>query len=189
MAGRTAHATHVHQGRPVSVAVADVRALADDTATAAQCDHLRDVVTAYLTHAHGEPRTLALAQGTRPPLFTYDVLVLLDQQDGVTCQNGNRPSECTEIDPCEACAQDADAEAEVIEASMGLRGPAADGDSPNRMDLYEVTVFRAERITFRLPAASAQDAEERYLTDGAEYGRETVKLRVDSTTRLDPDAA
>ena len=45
-----------------------------------------------------------------------------DGDDGLTCPNGNRPPECIEIDPCEACAQDADEEAAENEASMGLRG-------------------------------------------------------------------
>ncbi|MFE9493436.1 hypothetical protein [Streptomyces collinus] len=44
-------------------------------------------------------------------------------------------------------------------------------------------------ITFRLPAASAQDAEERYLMDAEETSSETVSPRVDSTARLDPDVA
>ncbi|MEV6683384.1 hypothetical protein AB0N09_42020 [Streptomyces erythrochromogenes] len=50
---------------------------------------------------------------------------------------------------------------------------------------YEVTVFRTEMITFRLRAASTQDAEERYLTDGEETGSATVSLNVDSTVQLD----
>ncbi|MFD4565054.1 hypothetical protein [Streptomyces sp. NPDC058475] len=50
-------------------------------------------------------------------------------------------------------------------------------------------MLRTEMITFRLPAASAQDAEERYLMDAEETSSETVSLRVDSTTRLDPDVA
>ncbi|WP_330342633.1 hypothetical protein [Streptomyces sp. NBC_00557] len=188
MDGRIAYTLGVHQGRPVCVAVADARALADHTATAAQRDELRAAVTAYLTHADGEPRTLAPSRGTRPPLFTYDVLVLLDQQDGVTCPNGNRPPECTEIDPCEACAQDADAEGEMIEASMGLRDRPADADGRGSTDVYEVTVVRTQRITFRLPAASVQDAEERYLTDGEQGSSNTVQQRVESTRRVDPDA-
>ncbi|MER6981636.1 hypothetical protein ABT317_32875 [Streptomyces carpinensis] len=49
-------------------------------------------------------------------------------------------------------------------------------------------MFRTEMITFRLPAASAQDAEERYLADGEEGSSRAVRLRVDSTMRLDPDA-
>ncbi|WP_327309700.1 hypothetical protein OG730_42430 (plasmid) [Streptomyces sp. NBC_01298] len=52
-------------------------------------------------------------------------------------------------------------------------------------EVYEVTVFRTEMITFCLRAASAQDAEERYLTDG----EETVSLNVDSTVRVDPAPA
>ncbi|MEU7031603.1 hypothetical protein AB0A60_33510 [Streptomyces sp. NPDC046275] len=43
-----------------------------------------------------------------------------DGDDGLTCPNGNQPPECTAIDPCEACAQDEDEEAAMIEASMGL---------------------------------------------------------------------
>lgn len=53
-------------------------------------------------------------------------------------------------------------------------------------DTYEVTVFRAEVITFRLPAVSALDAEERYLRDGEETGSETVELRVDSVECQEP---
>ncbi|WP_329167440.1 hypothetical protein OHB49_45170 (plasmid) [Streptomyces sp. NBC_01717] len=93
MVGRVAYGIGTHQGQPVSVGVADARALADETATDAQCEELRAAVTAYLTHAEGEPRTLAPSNGTRPPLFTYDVLVLLDLQDGVTCRYGNRSPE------------------------------------------------------------------------------------------------
>ncbi|MEW2260769.1 hypothetical protein [Streptomyces sp. NPDC047869] len=110
------------------------------------------------------------------------------EQDGLTCPNGNRPPECTEIDPCEPCTQDADAEADMIEASVGLRDRPTDRDSRTPTYDYEVTVLRTEMIAFRLLAASAQDAEERYLMDGEETGSETVSQRVDSTTRLDPDA-
>ncbi|MCX4826905.1 hypothetical protein OG883_45545 [Streptomyces sp. NBC_01142] len=199
MRHRIAYGLGVYRGEPASVAVADARALAEHTATAAQREQLRTAVTTFLTHADGEPRTLASSHGTRPPLLTYDVLVLLDRSedsadegdgegDGLTCPNGNRPPECIEIDPCEACAQDADAEAEEIEASMGLRNQTDDGDRPDPRDVYEVTVFRTEMITFTLSAASAQDAEERYLMDGEEIGSETVKMRVDSTNRQeDPE--
>ncbi|MGW3928725.1 hypothetical protein ACWECC_11545 [Streptomyces microflavus] len=194
MRHRIAYGLGVYQGEPASVGLADARALAEHTATAGQREQLRAVVTTFLTHAKGEPRTLAPTFGTRPPLFTYDVLVLLDQAeditdeekgegDGLTCPNGNHPPECREIDLCEACTQDADAEAEEIEASMGLRNQTDDNDRPTPGDVYEVTVFRTEMITFTLPAASAQDAEERYLMDGEESGSETVAMRVDSTKR------
>lgn len=190
MTGRIAYDIEVHRGKPVSVGVADVRALADHTATPAQRDQLRAAVTAFLTHADGEPRTVAPSHGTRPPLFTYDMLVLLDREeptegddDGLTCPNGNRPPECTEIDPCEACTQDADAEAAEIDSSMGLHDGTSDGDRRGPMDTYEVTVFRTEMISFTLPAASVRDAEERYLLDGEETGSETVELRVDSIKR------
>ncbi|MFJ9580645.1 hypothetical protein ACIRQF_30180 [Streptomyces sp. NPDC101191] len=86
-------------------------------------------------------------------------------------------------DCCEACAQDADTEADEIEASMGLREPATHVDDQNPTDAYEVTVFRTEMITYALTAVSAQDAEERYLLDGEETGSKTVELRVDSVTR------
>ncbi|MFB7836178.1 hypothetical protein [Streptomyces sp. NPDC056056] len=49
-----------------------------------------------------------------------------DEDDGLTCPNGNQPPECTEIDPCEACAQDEDEEAAMIEASMGLHSGTLD---------------------------------------------------------------
>ncbi|MFE8941164.1 hypothetical protein ACFYNX_27280 [Streptomyces sp. NPDC007872] len=49
-----------------------------------------------------------------------------DEDDGLTCPNGNQSPECTEIDPCEACAQDADQEATMIEASMGLHNGTID---------------------------------------------------------------
>ncbi|MCZ1012343.1 hypothetical protein [Streptomyces lydicus] len=113
----------------------------------------------------------------------------VSKHDGVMCPNNNRPPECTELDPCETCTQDADAEAEVIEASMDLRGRATDGHGQGPMDVYEVTVFRTEMITFHLPAASTQDAEERYLLDGDETTSETVALNVDSITRQDPAPA
>ncbi|MGC5264108.1 hypothetical protein ACPXCO_24120 [Streptomyces cyaneofuscatus] len=194
MRHRIAYGLGVHQGEPASVAIADARALVERTATVGQREQLRTAVTTFLTHAQGEPRTLAPALGTRPPLFTYDVLVLLDQveestdeqegeKDGSTCPNGNRPPECREIDLCEACTQDADAEAEVIETSMGLRNQTNDTDRPTPDSVYEVTVFRTEMITFTLPAASAQDAEERYLMDGEEGDSETVAMRVDSIKR------
>ncbi|MFH8257894.1 hypothetical protein [Streptomyces roseolus] len=52
---------------------------------------------------------------------TYEDGQDADGDDGLTCPNGNKAPECTEIDPCEACAQDEDEEAARIEASMGLR--------------------------------------------------------------------
>jgi hypothetical protein len=132
--------------------------------------------------------------GTRDVIRQPEAPIVADQEeahanegDGLTCPNGNRPPECTEIDPCEACAQDADAEAEEIEVSMGLRAPTGDRHRPDPRDVYEVTVLRSEMITFTLPAASAQDAEERYLMDGEETGSITVELRVDSTKRQDPE--
>jgi len=51
------------------------------------------------------------------------------EDDGVTCPNGNRPPECTEIDPCEACTQDADAEAEVATEIHRWRTSTVDGGS------------------------------------------------------------
>ncbi|MEU7195607.1 hypothetical protein AB0B04_19060 [Streptomyces xinghaiensis] len=53
-------------------------------------------------------------------------------------------------------------------------------------DTYEVTVLRAEVITFRLPAVPALDPEERYLMDGEETGSETVERRVDSVECQEP---
>ncbi|GAA2720522.1 MULTISPECIES: hypothetical protein [Streptomyces] len=61
--------------------VPTVRALADGTTTPAQREQLRVAITTFLTHAAGEPRTLAQSRTPRPPLFTYDVLVLLDQHE------------------------------------------------------------------------------------------------------------
>ncbi|MGW3387311.1 hypothetical protein [Streptomyces cinereoruber] len=61
--------------------VATVRALAEGVTTPAQRDQLRAVITTFLTHGDDEPRTLALSRAPRPPLFTYDVLVLLDQHE------------------------------------------------------------------------------------------------------------
>ncbi|MEU6290203.1 hypothetical protein [Streptomyces sp. NPDC046988] len=61
--------------------VPTVRALADGAATPAQRDQLRAAITTFLTHADGEPRTLAPSRIPRPPLLTYDVLVLLDQHE------------------------------------------------------------------------------------------------------------
>jgi hypothetical protein len=37
------------------------------------------------------------------------------------CQHGSPQSECSEIDPCELGQQQEDAEAEMIERSLGLR--------------------------------------------------------------------
>ncbi|MGW6145342.1 hypothetical protein ACWFR4_46130, partial [Streptomyces sp. NPDC055140] len=54
---------------------------------------------------------------------------------------------------------------------------------PGPRNSYEVTVFRTEKITFTLTAASLQDAEERYLLDGEETGSKTVELRVESVKR------
>ncbi|MFE9252828.1 hypothetical protein [Streptomyces sp. NPDC007088] len=53
------------------------------------------------------------------------------------------------------------------------------------MHSFEVTVTRTEMITFRLPALSALDAEERYLTDGEEINSKTVGLCVESTLQVD----
>lgn len=39
------------------------------------------------------------------------------------CPNGQDEIECREIDPCEMCQQDQDAEGDMIEISMGLRAP------------------------------------------------------------------
>jgi hypothetical protein len=119
----------------------------------------------------------------RPEAAGHDT----EDDDGLACPNGNRPPECTEIDPCEPCAQDEDAEAEQIEASMGLRNRTNNGACPDPAATYEVIVFRTEMITFSLPAASVQDAEERYLMDGDETGADTVALRVDSIKRLDQE--
>ncbi|MFJ5820035.1 hypothetical protein ACIQGT_40050 [Streptomyces sp. NPDC093108] len=52
------------------------------------------------------------------------------------------------------------------------------------MHSFEVTVTRTEMITFRLPAVSALDAEERYLTDGEETNSKTVGLCVESALRV-----
>lgn len=46
------------------------------------------------------------------------------------------------------------------------------------MPTYEVTVSRTERITFQLTAASPQDAEDRYLSDGEETASKTSDLSV-----------
>ncbi|WP_331725973.1 hypothetical protein [Streptomyces sp. NBC_00470] len=74
--------TTTGRGTPVTVTVttADTRALANHTATPAQHRALADAVTAFLAHSTGEPRTLAPSYGTRPPLRTYDLLVLLHPQ-------------------------------------------------------------------------------------------------------------
>ncbi|MEU7385016.1 hypothetical protein AB0A91_34685 [Streptomyces sp. NPDC042207] len=186
MGHRIAYDIGFRQGKPVVVGVADARALTEGTITPAQHEQLRATVTAFLTHADGEPRTLARSHGVRPPLFTYDVLVLLDQQepadvgdDGMTCPNGNRSPECTEIDPCEACTRDVDVEAQEIERSMGLRAlrqGTTDTDPHAPMGVHEVTVSRTELITFTVHAASAPDAEERHLTDGHETASKTVAL-------------
>ncbi|WP_435060370.1 hypothetical protein [Streptomyces sp. bgisy060] len=61
--------------------VATVCALADGATTRAQRDQLRAAITTFLTHADGEPRTLVPSCIPRPPLFAYDVLVLLDQHE------------------------------------------------------------------------------------------------------------
>lgn len=74
------------------------------------------------------------------------------------------------------------------DAAEPLHDRTADEDGRGPVGVCEVTVFRTEMITFRLPAASAQDAEERYLADGEEGSSRAVRLRVDSTMRLDPDA-
>ncbi|MGW6145678.1 hypothetical protein, partial [Streptomyces sp. NPDC055140] len=136
-ARRVTHTVSIHGHEDLFVSVTDALALAEHATTSAQRDQLRTTVTAYLTHATGEPRTLAPSRGPRPPLFTYDLLVLLDEQetadrdqDGLMCPNGNCPPECTEIDLCEACTQDEDAEAAEIEASTGLRKPAPHDDGP-----------------------------------------------------------
>jgi hypothetical protein len=65
--------------------------------------------------------------------------------------------------------------------------PALPPEPKDLMDSYEVTVSRTEVISFTLPATSASDAEERYLTDGEETGSKTAELRVESVRCQDPD--
>ncbi len=48
------------------------------------------------------------------PCVTSDI-------DQDLCPNGQSREECTEIDPCETCWQDQQAEGDMIEESMGLR--------------------------------------------------------------------
>lgn len=59
------------------------------------------------------------------PCVTSDI-------DTELCPNGQSREECREIDPCEMCQQDIDAEGDMIEISMGLRNrvevPVADED-------------------------------------------------------------
>ncbi|MFI0813473.1 hypothetical protein [Streptomyces echinatus] len=69
--------------------VPTVCALADGTTTPAQRDQLRAAITAFLTHADGEPRTLAPSRIPSPPLFTYDVLVLLDPHEATADGEGD----------------------------------------------------------------------------------------------------
>lgn len=57
-------------------------------------------------------------------------LVHIREDDPELCPNGQPiGTECREIDPCEMCQQDLDAEGDRIEASMGLRAED-DEDEP-----------------------------------------------------------
>jgi hypothetical protein len=67
---------------------------------------------------------------------------------------------------------------------LGLSGEDNCDHGRDSSGTYEVTVYRAEVITYRLLAVSAQDAEERYLLDGEEESSETDELRVDATQLL-----
>lgn len=55
-----------------------------------------------------------------------------------------------------------------------------DLDPADQPMVYEVTIERTEVITFRLPATSAEDAENRFWSDGDEISSETESTRVDS---------
>ncbi|MDF3303070.1 hypothetical protein [Streptomyces tropicalis] len=136
-------------------------------------------------HGTGEidiETTAELASQDRPHEDGQDA----DEDDGLMCPNSNRPPECTEIDPCEACAQDEDEEAAMIEASMGLRrAPTLSrGDQPDTADTYEVIVLRTERISFTLTASSVQDATDHYLIDGDETASTTTATSIETVRRL-----
>ncbi|MGY0466758.1 hypothetical protein ACW14Y_41860, partial [Kitasatospora sp. cg17-2] len=47
------------------------------------------------------------------------------------------------------------------------------------MEIYYVTVSRTEGILYSLPAISAEDAEERYLSDGDEIGSKLITTVVE----------
>ncbi|WP_331763486.1 hypothetical protein [Streptomyces anthocyanicus] len=56
------------------------------------------------------------------------------------------------------------------------------------MPKYEVLFTRTGRISVEVDAVSAQDAEERYLSDGDKTGSKTICTEVESVTRVDTDA-
>lgn len=58
--------------------------------------------------------------GARPVREKTGNLLFITADHVERCLNGQTRDECTEIDPCEACQQDIDAEGDVIEESMGL---------------------------------------------------------------------
>ena len=66
-------------------------------------------------------RVQFLTAGVDPVLKRADSLTVIAESQVTRCDNGQTPQECTEIDPCEACQQDADEEGDKIEESMGLR--------------------------------------------------------------------
>ncbi|MFD4588318.1 hypothetical protein [Streptomyces sp. NPDC058434] len=53
------------------------------------------------------------------------------------------------------------------------------------MGQFEVIVTRTETIRFTLAAASAQDAEARYLLDGSETDSRTSALHVEHVARTE----
>ncbi|MEU7156053.1 hypothetical protein AB0A98_06360 [Streptomyces chrestomyceticus] len=53
------------------------------------------------------------------------------------------------------------------------------------MNSFELTVIRTEMITFRLPAVSAEDAEQRCLADGDETASKTIAVQIGTAERAD----
>jgi len=59
--------------------------------------------------------------GALPVRVNLSRLAFITEADVSRCENGQTGEECREIDLCESCQQDEDAEGDEIEESMGLR--------------------------------------------------------------------
>lgn len=59
--------------------------------------------------------------GAEPVWKAADTLTIIPTDQVTRCGNDQTRDECTEIDPCESCQQDIDAEGDAMEESMCLR--------------------------------------------------------------------
>ncbi|MFF3959149.1 hypothetical protein ACFYY1_39045 [Streptomyces sp. NPDC001890] len=103
-----------------------------------------------------------------------------EPDDGMACPHDNRPPECSEIDPCEPCAQDEDAEAEEIERSMGLRSRTTNTESDHAdnpgLITYRVTAYGIAHTAFTYLVTAPRGARDVDIASEA-YGRHGLALQ------------